>query len=69
MTFLSKLAQTDDPPATLLAPHRLAEVRAQVAAQVPPDVAGVLVRNLDRCTTTIDLRAWACVWAIGHRSD
>lgn len=68
VTYLSQLAQTDDPPAAPLDASRVEAVRAQLAARLEPWVAQILGRNLVRCRTALDLRAWAwqCVWALGN---
>jgi hypothetical protein len=67
VTWLSQLAQSDDPPAEGLAPERIDAIHEQLGAKVP-DGAPILARGLDQCRTALDLRAWAwqCVWALGN---
>ncbi|MFN0252792.1 MAG: hypothetical protein ACKV2T_38310 [Kofleriaceae bacterium] len=64
---LSRLAQTDDPPATAIDAVRLHATQSQLSALVPPETAKILLRDLDRCHTMLDLRGWIwqCVAAIG----
>jgi hypothetical protein len=66
---LLELAQTDDPPPQTLLPPQIQLCMRKVAAIGPPKAAEVLLRNLEACKTSFDLRAWAwlCAWAIGNR--
>ena len=67
--FFTSVARTDDPPAFELIP-KILEIRwGQLSNMLEPVAAQVFLRNLARCRTALDLRAWAwqCVWAIGNR--
>lgn len=69
--FFSSVARTDNPPASVLHQKEL-EIRwGQLSRMVEPKLADVFLRNLPRCRTALDLRAWAwqCVWAIGNRNS
>jgi hypothetical protein len=69
--FFTSVARTDDPPALELI-EKMLEIRwGQLSMKVEPAAAQVFLRNMRRCRTALDLRAWAwqCVWAIGNRES
>lgn len=67
--WFASVARTDDPPAFELIPRILEIRQGQLSMLIGPTAAEVFLRNLTRCKTALDLRAWAwqCVWAIGNR--
>lgn len=65
---LSRLAQTDEPPAATIDQARRETARAKISTLLAPKTAEILFRDLERCETMLDFRGWVwqCVWAIGN---
>lgn len=66
---LMAFVQTNDPPRMRLHPKMFPVFMQRIAGVGPGHVAEALLRNLERCLTTLDLRAWAwqCMWAIARQ--
>ena len=69
--FFTSVARTDNPPASIVIEKELQIRWDQLSGMVEPVIADVFLRNLARCRTALDLRAWAweCIWAIGNRQQ
>jgi hypothetical protein len=72
MTLVEALlafVQTNDPPRNRIHPMLFPLYMQRIAAIGPGNIAEAMLRNIERCLTTHDLRAWAwqCMWAIARQ--
>jgi hypothetical protein len=68
---MTDMALSDQPPRLEVAELRFDAIKARISMAIPPQAAGVLLRNLGECRTMLDLRAWCwqCAWAVGNRNE
>jgi hypothetical protein len=66
---LMAFVQTNDPPSKRIDPIVFPLYMQRIASIGPGNVAEAMLRNIERCRTTHDIRAWAwqCMWAIARQ--